>query len=59
MNDTDDPFVVLENKLNENKKEKMIDELLGGMETHQEGDWRLCPRTGTLEVYNNGEWIVA
>lgn len=29
MNETDDPFVVLENKLNENKKERMIDELLG------------------------------
>ena len=59
MNETDDPFVVLENKLNENKKERMIDELLGGMDARMEGDWRLCPRTGTLEVLSKGQWIVA
>lgn len=29
MNETDDPFAVLEDKLNANKQMKMIDELLG------------------------------
>jgi len=37
----------------------MIDELLDGMGSPMEGDWRLCHRTGTVEVYSKGQWIVA
>lgn len=37
----------------------MIDELLDGMGSPMEGDWRLCHRTGTREVYSKGQWIVA
>jgi hypothetical protein len=59
MNDAYDAIDYLSAALDQNKKERMIDELLDGMGSPMEGDWRLCHRTGTLEVYNKGQWIVA
>lgn len=39
------------------QQEKLLDELLGGMETHQDGEWRICPHKNTMEIYHKGKWI--
>jgi len=39
------------------QQEKLLDDLLGGKETHQEGELRICPYKNTMEVYSKGKWI--
>ena len=58
MNETyDDPFATLTEMLNQNKKERMIDELLG--ETKPSPGAVLVANNGTIQWTDGDEWQMA